>query len=130
MKQNASRNSWCATPEERSVRLGLVIQIVDHHTWHFPRGRKGIGALVKSVGSRSFEAQTSIRPGDVILALDDKRFASIWQLHHLLDSAKGRGALLIQRNNAKIRAPVHFGRLRVTVTGGGGEPRLSDGRAC
>ncbi len=90
----------------RSGRIGLTIQLLDQHHRRFLRRRKETGALVSSVDDRGPAAQAGIRPGDVILELDNRRFASLEQLHRLLDASDESVVLLVQREDAKLSVPV------------------------
>ncbi len=86
----------------RSGRIGLTIQLRDHHHRRFLRRRKEIGALVSSVEDRGPAAQAGIRPGDIILELDSKRFASLDQLNRLLAESDDNIVLLVQRDDEKL----------------------------
>lgn len=109
MKENAPAKAPSTTAQWRAGYVGLMIQIVYDHQGHSMRRRKEAGALVSSVEHRSPAAQAGIRPGDVILALNSRRFSSIEQLHRLLNSANDDVALLVQRGNSTICVPVKFG---------------------
>lgn len=82
--------------------------MLDQHHRRFLRRRKDAGAVVSSVEERGPAAQAGIRPGDVILELDSRRFASLEQLHRLLAESDDDVVLLVQRDEAKLSVPVRL----------------------
>jgi serine protease Do len=54
-------------------------------------------------------AAAGVRPGDVILALNNQAGKSVEQLRGLLDKASGHVALLVQRGESKMYVPVDVG---------------------
>jgi serine protease Do len=54
-------------------------------------------------------AAAGVRPGDVILALNNQPVKSVEQLRGLLDKAAGHVALLVQRGESKMYVPVDVG---------------------
>ena len=66
------------------------------------------GGLVVEQSSGA-AARAGIRPGDVILALDNEPVTSAEQLRHLLDHAGKHVALLVQRQDAKMYVPIDLG---------------------
>jgi len=66
------------------------------------------GGLVVEQASGA-AARAGIRPGDVILALDNEQVTSAEQLRRLLDHSGKHVALLVQREDARIYVPVDLG---------------------
>jgi serine protease Do len=54
-------------------------------------------------------ARAGIRPGDVILALNDAPVKNVDDLRRLAEKAKGNVALLVQRQEGKIYVPLKIG---------------------
>ena len=54
-------------------------------------------------------ARAGIQIGDVILGLNNKPVTDSDQLRKLVDEAKGKVAVLVQRQNARIFVPVQLG---------------------
>ena len=65
------------------------------------------GVLVEQVGGPA--ARAGIQVGDVILGLNNKPVTDPDQLRKLVDAAKGKVAVLVQRLNARIFVPVPLG---------------------
>ena len=65
------------------------------------------GVLVEKVSGAA--AKAGIQMGDVILGLNNKPVSSPEELKQLVDVAKGRIAVLVQRQNARIFVPVPLG---------------------
>ncbi len=65
------------------------------------------GVLVE--GSSGAAATAGIRPGDVILAINGESVKNVDQLKKIVDGAKGKVALLVQRDTARIYVPVNIG---------------------
>ena len=62
------------------------------------------GVLVEQVGGPA--ARSGIQAGDVILGINDKPVNDPEQLKQLVDAAKGKVAVLVKRQNARIFVPV------------------------
>lgn len=82
-------------------KLGLGLRALDARE----ASRLGVqaGVLVEAVGGRA--AKAGMRPGDVVLALNNQPVSSPAQFSQLLEKAGKRFALLIQRGNARIFVP-------------------------
>ncbi len=65
------------------------------------------GVLVEQVSGAA--AKAGIQLGDVILGLNNKPVNDPEQLRKLVDEAKGKVAVLVQRQNARIFVPVQLG---------------------
>jgi serine protease Do len=65
------------------------------------------GVLVEQVTGPA--ARAGIQMGDVILGLNNKPVTDPEQLRKLVDEAKGKVAVLVQRQNARIFVPVPLG---------------------
>ncbi|OGA22530.1 MAG: peptidase [Betaproteobacteria bacterium RIFCSPLOWO2_02_FULL_65_24] len=86
-------------------KLGLAVRPLR------PEERKQLsadgGVMVESATGPA--ARAGIRPGDVILALNDTPVKSVEDLRRLADKAKGNVALLVQRQEGKIYVPLKIG---------------------
>jgi serine protease Do len=67
----------------------------------------GNGLLVEEVEGPA--ARAGVRPGDVILALNNQPVKNAEQLRRLVEKSRGSIALLIQREGNKIYVPVRLG---------------------
>ena len=65
------------------------------------------GVLVEQVSGAA--ARAGIQMGDVILGVNNKPVSNPEQLKEVVDAAKGRVAVLVQRQNARIFVPVPLG---------------------
>ncbi|MEO5862079.1 MAG: DegQ family serine endoprotease [Burkholderiales bacterium] len=65
------------------------------------------GVLVEQVSGAA--ARAGIQTGDVILGVNNKSVGDPEQLKQVVDAAKGRVAVLVQRQNARIFVPVELG---------------------
>ncbi len=65
------------------------------------------GLLVENVEGPA--ARAGVRPGDVILALNDQPVKNAGQLRRLVEKSRGPIALLIQREGNKIYVPIRLG---------------------
>ena len=65
------------------------------------------GVLVEQVSGAA--ARAGIQMGDVILGVNNKSVSNPEQLKEVVDAAKGRVAVLVQRENARIFVPVPLG---------------------
>ncbi len=65
------------------------------------------GVVVEQVTGAA--ARAGIQIGDVILGLNNKPVTDAEQLRKLVDEAKGKIAILVQRQNARIFVPVQLG---------------------
>lgn len=65
------------------------------------------GVLVEQVSGAA--ARAGIQMGDVILGVNNKSVSNPEQLKEVVDAAKGRVAVLVQRQNARIFVPVPLG---------------------
>jgi serine protease Do len=86
-------------------KLGLAVRPLR------PEERKQLstngGVIVESATGPA--ARAGIRPGDVILALNDSPVKSVEDLRKLTEKAKGNVALLVQRQEGKIYVPLKLG---------------------
>ncbi len=65
------------------------------------------GVLVADAGGAA--AQAGIQPGDAILAVNGQPVGSAEELARLVEKAKGRVALLIQRGDNRLFVPIRIG---------------------
>ena len=69
---------------------------------------KSDGGLVVEEASGP-AAQAGIRQGDVLLAFNGEKISSVEQLRKLVGKAKGKVAVLVQRDEARIYVPINLG---------------------
>lgn len=60
-------------------------------------------------GANGAAAAAGIKEGDVILALNGESIKGVEQLRKLVDNAKGKVALLVQREDSRIYIPINLG---------------------
>ena len=65
------------------------------------------GLVVQEVAGAAERA--GIRPGDVIIAVNNKPVKTVGELKSMLDKSGKTVALLVQRNDARIFIPVALG---------------------
>jgi serine protease Do len=82
-------------PAAQAAKLGLTLK------------QGGPGLVVEKAAGAA--AAAGVRPGDVILALNNERVETVDELRGLLESAGKRVALLVQRGEAKMYLPVEVG---------------------
>ena len=54
-------------------------------------------------------AEAGIRQGDVLLAFNGEKITTPEQLRSLVNKAKGKAAVLVQRDEARIYVPIRIG---------------------
>ncbi|HTT07790.1 MAG TPA: DegQ family serine endoprotease [Gammaproteobacteria bacterium] len=86
-------------------RLGLAVRSLNQDEQH-QIDEKG-GVLVEQASGPA--AKAGIQPGDVILAVNNKRVKDPQELRSLVEHASGHVALLVRRNDAEIYVPVAIG---------------------
>ena len=67
------------------------------------------GVLVGAVTPGGPAEKAGIKSGDVILAFNGERVANVEQLRKLADKAKGKIALLVQREDSRLYVPITVG---------------------
>jgi serine protease Do len=89
-------------PQHQGGSLGLVVRPLspDEQQQAHTHG----GLLVEGVTGPSEDA--GIQPGDVVLAANGRRVASVEQLRSAVERSKGHVALLVQRGSTRIFVPV------------------------
>lgn len=85
-------------------KLGLALRPL---TPEEKRAMGGDGVVVEQASGAAAEA--GIRAGDVILAFNGERVANIEQLRKLAGQAKGKVALLVQREDSRLYIPIKVG---------------------
>jgi serine protease Do len=91
-------------PVANSGKLGLVVRPLTADE----RGQsKGEGLVVED--SAGAAAAAGVRPGDVVLALNNQPVKSVQQLRGLVDKAGKHVALLVQRDEATMYVPIDLG---------------------
>jgi serine protease Do len=90
------------SPQHQGGSLGLAVRPLtgDEQQQAHTHG----GLLVEGVSGPSEDA--GIQPGDVVLAANGQRVASVEQLRGAVEKSRGHVALLIQRGNTRIFVPV------------------------
>jgi len=86
-------------------KLGVAVRPVSAEE----KQRLGIDGGVFVERADGPAARAGIRPGDVILAVGSQKIASAEELKRVIDAARERVALLVQRENAKLYVPVNLG---------------------
>ena len=92
-----------AGPQEGG-KLGLALRALT------PDERKEVkadGLVVEGVTGPAAEA--GIRQGDVLLAFNGEKVTSVDQLRKLVGKAKGKAAVLVQREDARLYIPIKIG---------------------
>jgi len=91
-------------PAADGGKLGLALRPLT------PEERRAVGndgvAVDQVTGAA---AAAGIKSGDVILAFNGERVANVEQLRKLADKAKGKIALLVQREDSRLYVPVTVG---------------------
>ena len=95
-----------AAPEAApdSGKLGLALR---KFTPEERKEAKFDGLVVE--GATGPAAEAGIRQGDVLLAFNGEKVTSIEQLRKLVEKAKGKAAVLVQRDDARIYVPIRIG---------------------
>ena len=91
-------------PSPSSGKLGLAVRPLSREE---RETFKVDGLIVESANGPA--AAAGIKEGDVILALNGESIKGVEQLRALVDNAKGKFALLVQRENARIYVPINLG---------------------
>ena len=93
------------TPNTAPAKLGVAVRSLTDEE----RKKLDItgGVLVEQVSGAA--ARAGIQMGDVILGVNNKPVNNPEQLLQLVDAAKGKVAVLVQRQNARIFVPVELG---------------------
>jgi serine protease Do len=94
-----------APESEEQARLGAAVRALTPEEQK-EAGVSG-GVLVESVDGAA--ARAGLRPGDIILALNNTPVRSTDQLRGIVEKSGKRVALLVQRNDAKVYIPVELG---------------------
>ncbi len=94
-----------ARPATSTGRLGLALRALRPEE---KRAAQTDGALVVEAVN-GLAARAGIRPGDVILRLNDTPVSSIEQLRQLTEKTGQHVALLIQRDNTTLYLPIPLG---------------------
>lgn len=105
MQPDALAEAPTATPgEDAGGRLGLTARALSAGE----AGQLGIrgGLAVESVTGPA--ARAGLRPGDVILALNNQAVTSVDQFRQQMGNAGNRFALLIQRGSSRIFVPIRL----------------------
>ncbi len=93
------------TPSTEPSKLGVSVRSLTQDE----RNKLDVtgGVVVEQVSGAA--ARAGIQMGDVILGLNNKPVTDPDQLRKLVDAAKGKIAVLVQRQNARIFVPVPLG---------------------
>jgi serine protease Do len=89
-------------PPVKPTQLGMVVRPLN--PMEKDRLKTANGVVVERVEGPA--AKAGIRPGDVILALNSEPIDSADALKSMVDRARDRVALLVQRNDSKFFVPV------------------------
>ena len=93
------------SPELAKGRLGVVVRPL---TADERRGAEvGGGVVVQEVAGAA--ARAGMKPGDVILSLNDQRISSAEQLRSLVAKAGKHVAVLVERGDSRIFIPIDLG---------------------
>jgi serine protease Do len=106
MKSLAAQDKGDELAEAASPKLGLAVRPLREGEKTGIEGGRGL--LVENV-KQGPAAQSGIQPGDVILAVNGARVASVEQLSEQLGKAGKRLALLIQRGERTMFVPITIG---------------------
>ncbi|MDI6751177.1 MAG: DegQ family serine endoprotease [Rhodocyclaceae bacterium] len=106
MKPATAKGDEAGAQEAPAGRLNLALRPLTREERSEVEG--GTGLIVEDVGDGP-AARSGIRPGDVILAANGERVASVAQLRKQLEHAGKRVALLVQRNGRTLFVPVSLG---------------------
>ncbi len=91
--------------EDAGGRLGLTARALSPDE----ASRIGVRGGLAVENTRGPAAEAGLRPGDVILALNNQPVTSVDQFRQLMQGAGNRFALLIQRGNSRIFVPIRIG---------------------
>ena len=86
-------------------KLGVAVRAL---TREEQKELKSDGGVVVE-GSSGAAAAAGIQQGDVILAINGETVRNVEQMKKIVDGAKGKVALLVQREDARIYVPVNIG---------------------
>ncbi len=89
-------------PQHQGGSLGLAVRPLTSDEQQQARTHGGL--LVEGVSGPSEDA--GIQPGDVVLAANGQRVATVEQLRSAVEKSRGHVALLIQRGKTRIFVPV------------------------
>ena len=89
-------------PQQQGGSLGLAVRPLTHDEQQQAHTHGGL--LVEGVSGPSEDA--GIQPGDVVLAANGLRVATVDQLRSAVEKSRGHVALLIQRGSTRIFVPV------------------------
>ena len=89
-------------PQQQGGSLGLAVRPLNHDEQQEAHTHGGL--LVEGASGPSEDA--GIQPGDVVLAANGLRVATVDQLRAAVEKSKGHVALLIQRGSQRIFVPV------------------------
>ena len=91
------------TPGDSDAKLGLTVRPVP--AGEGTGGRPGL-LVQEAVGPA---ARAGVRPGDVVLRVNDVDVSDVADVRRALDGARSSVALLIQRGGQRIFVPVQLG---------------------
>ena len=98
------RVATTAKPAPDTGKLGLALRPLT------PDERRQLGSDgVVVEESSGAAAEAGIQSGDVILAFNGERVSSVEQLRKLASQAKGKVALLVQREDSRLYVPIRVG---------------------
>jgi serine protease Do len=91
--------------EDAGGKLGLTARALSPEE----AGQLGVrgGLAIEDVSGPA--ANAGLRPGDVILALNNQPVTDVAQFRQLVERSGERFALLIQRGNSRIFVPIRIG---------------------
>ena len=90
--------------QQEGGKLGLALRQL---TPDERKETKTDGLVVEGVTGPAAEA--GIRQGDVLLAFNGEKVTSVDQLRQLVGKAKGKAAVLVQREDARLYIPIKIG---------------------
>ncbi len=93
-----------AAPASKPGRLGVSVRPLTQEERKRIEGPGGV--VVEHVDGPA--ARAGVQTGDVILAFNDQPVESVEQLKKIVEQAKDRAALLVQRNGARLYMPVRL----------------------
>jgi serine protease Do len=98
----AEQVAQAAPPVAKQTVLGLSVRPLTPAEKDKLQTRQGV--VVEKVEGAA--AKAGIRPGDVILSLNSEPVDSVERLKRLLEGARDRVAVLVQREDSKFFVPV------------------------